>query len=123
VTPTQLQALASAEITETLDDLPPELRLHAVKIPVHTHEFPTLEILGAEFESDILGLFVGPPHGESTGDTGDVPTQIFLFLGNLWDYAEQDRETFIDEVHLTYLHELGHYFGWDEEDLAARDLD
>jgi hypothetical protein len=21
------------------------------------------------------------------------------------------------------LHELGHYFGWDEDDLAARDLD
>ena len=64
-----------------------------------------------------------PPHGESTGDIGDVPTQILLFLGNLWDFAEQDRDTFIDEVHLTYLHELGHYFGWNEDDLAARDLD
>ena len=109
----QLQSLATAEIAATLADLPSELRVHATKIPVHTHEFPSPEILGLEFEPDILGLFVGPPHGESTGDIGDVPTQILLFLGNLWDFAE----------HLTYLHELGHYFGWNEDDLAARDLD
>tara|TARA_R110002167_G_scaffold365689_1_gene591039 strand:+ start:223 stop:594 length:372 start_codon:yes stop_codon:yes gene_type:complete len=123
VTLAQLQSLATAEIAATLADLPSELRVHATKIPVHTHEFPSPEILGLEFEPDILGLFVGPPHGESTGDIGDVPTQILLFLGNLWDFAEQDRDTFIDEVHLTYLHELGHYFGWNEDDLAARDLD
>jgi predicted Zn-dependent protease with MMP-like domain len=26
-------------------------------------------------------------------------------------------------VRVTYLHELGHFLGWDEEDLAARGLD
>jgi predicted Zn-dependent protease with MMP-like domain len=32
-------------------------------------------------------------------------------------------EVFRDEVRLTYLHELGHYLGWDEDELAARGLD
>ena len=52
-----------------------------------------------------------------------MPAQILLFLGNLWEFAEADETAFLDEVRITYLHELGHYFGWDEDDLAARDLD
>ena len=116
----ELKALADQTILDTLAELPAELRVHAAKIPVHPHDLPAPEILGAEFEADILGLFVGPPHGEAFDD---VPAQILLFLGNLWDFAEHDPTTFCDEVHVTYIHELGHYFGWDEDDLAARDLD
>lgn len=119
----QLQSLAAAEIAATLDDLPPELRPYAQRVPVLYHDRPSVEILAGEFEPDILGLFVGPPHGEDTGDRNDMPSQILLFLGNLWEFAESDQEIFLDEVHVTYLHELGHYFGWDEDDLAERELD
>jgi predicted Zn-dependent protease with MMP-like domain len=52
-----------------------------------------------------------------------MPPQISLYLDNIWDFVEQDREAFLGEVSITYLHELGHFFGWDEDDLAARDLD
>ncbi|MCF3651067.1 metallopeptidase family protein [Synoicihabitans lomoniglobus] len=118
-----LRKIAAAEISATIAELSPPLRPHAERIPVLCHDHPSPEILGAEFEPDILGLFVGPAHGDSIGDEVGPPTQILLFLSNLWDYAEHDRETFLDEVHITYLHELGHYFGWDEDDLAERDLD
>lgn len=119
----ELKAIADHEVATTLDELPDELRDLAARIPVLLHHQPSAEILGDQFEPDILGMFVGPPHGESAGDTNDVPSQILLFLGNLWEFAEADRQIFADEVHITYLHELGHYFGWDEDDLAARDLD
>ncbi len=119
----QLQNLADEEVVATRDELPDELRGLADKLPVVHHHYPSAEILGDQFEPDVLGMFVGAPHGSATGDTNDVPAQILLFLGNLWEYAEADREVFLDEVHITYLHELGHYFGWDEDDLAARDLD
>ena len=52
-----------------------------------------------------------------------MPAEIILFLENLWDFAEGDAAVFRDEARITYLHELGHFFGWDEEDLAARELD
>lgn len=123
MTHAQLQSLATAEIAATVADLPPEIRPHAQRIPVLYHARPSAAILGDEFEPDILGLFVGPAHSDHLGEGHDLPTQILLFLGNLWDFAEHHRETFLDEVHVTYLHELGHYFGWDEDDLAARELD
>ncbi|MBT5902600.1 MAG: metallopeptidase family protein [Opitutaceae bacterium] len=118
-----LKSLADAEIVATRDELPDELATLAAAIPVHHHLKPPPEVLDDAFEPDILGLFVGPPHGENTGHGNDVPAQILLFLGNLWEFAEADETAFLDEVRITYLHELGHYFGWDEDDLAARDLD
>ena len=39
------------------------------------------------------------------------------------DFAEEDEEFFCDEVHTTYLHELGHYLGLDEDELTERGLD
>jgi len=123
VTFAQLKAIADHEVATTRDELPDELRALAERIPVLHHDQPAAEILGDSFEPDILGMFVGPPHGEATGDANDVPAQIMLFLGNLWEFAEADPQIFADEVHITYLHELGHYFGWDEDDLAARELD
>jgi predicted Zn-dependent protease with MMP-like domain len=48
--------------------------------------------------------------------------QVILFLGNLWDEVEGDVELFLSEVRTTYLHELGHYLGLDEDDLADRGL-
>ncbi|MDA8528490.1 metallopeptidase family protein [Opitutaceae bacterium] len=121
--PAALKALAEDEIAATRDELPDELAALAAGIPVAHHLQPPLEVLGDEFEPDILGLFVGPPHGENSGHGNDVPAQIYLFLTNLWEFAEADEAAFLDEVRITYLHELGHYFGWDEEDLSARDLD
>ncbi len=35
-----------------------------------------------------------------------MPPQILLFLGNLWEFTEADP-VFAEEVHITYLHELG----------------
>ncbi|MCC5021877.1 MAG: metallopeptidase family protein [Candidatus Synoicihabitans palmerolidicus] len=123
MTPPQLRQLASTQVEATIADLPAELRSHAVRLPILFLDLPSPEILADEFEPDILGLFVGPPHGADTGDSNDVPVKILLFTLNIWDYAAEDEETYLDEIHLTYLHELGHYFGWDEDDLVARELD
>lgn len=123
MTPATLTHLATNVVAVVCAELPEPLHALAQKLPVAYPQHPVPEILGKEFEPDILGLFVGSPHGQGRGDNNDVPAQIFLFLGNLWDFAEEDEDAFADEVRLTYLHELGHYFGWDEDDLAARELD
>ncbi len=103
--------------------LPAELRAWARRVPVVFHDWPSEEILGEEFEPDILGLFVGDPVGVSGEGIQALPTQILLFLENILDYAEGDEGLFRDEVKLTYLHELGHYLGWDEDEVIARGLE
>ena len=41
-----------------------------------------------------------------------------LLDGTLARAANYQRTVFLREVQITYLHELGHYFGWDEEEIA-----
>ena len=103
--------------------LPPEIRPLARDVPVHYETLPAADLLAEGFEPDILGLFTGSAHGEELSHDNPAPPQILLYLENLWDFAEEDLEIFRDEVRLTYLHELGHYLGWDEDEFAARGLD
>ncbi len=123
MTLSQLTALSSTVVEKTQRKLPPELRPHAAAIPVHYEALPGQDLLDEGFEDDILGLFTGSAHGMELREEQPMPPQIILFLENLWDFAEGDEAIFRDEVRITYLHELGHYFGWDEDDLAARELD
>ena len=123
VTQDQLTAIAIEIVTATQRALPAALRALACSVPVHYESLPDADTLAEGFPDDILGLFSGDPHGSSLTHDQPQPPQIILYLANLWDYAEADRRIFRDEVRLTYLHELGHYYGWDEDELAARGLD
>jgi len=117
-----LIARAQQVVARTLRKLPEEIRILAHPLPVSYQDRPDDDIGEGEFESDTLGLFVGDHHGIEAGVGNSVPPQIFLFLENIYDEAEGDPARFDEEVRITYLHELGHYLGWDEGQVRARDL-
>jgi len=120
---TQLVALAEAEVRATLRALPRPLRERAGGLPVTYEHEPNQGLLEDGIESDTLGLFVGEPFAESGMTTQPLPSQIILFLENLWDFAEGDEEIYLEEIRTTYLHELGHYLGLDEIELEDRGLE
>ena len=117
----QLQRLALEEIEATLAELPTPLRGRAKQLPVTLERVPNAGLVADGIAPDTLGLFTGAEFAEE--DHVPQPPQIILFLENLWDFAEQNEDIFLDEVHTTYLHELGHYLGLDEDDLSERGLE
>jgi predicted Zn-dependent protease with MMP-like domain len=121
--PDRLVQIAADVVGAAQRQLPPLLRKAAAHVVVHYDRVPAQDVLTEGFPPDILGLFSGDPHGTELAHDLPAPPQIQLYLDNLWDFAEADEEVFREEVRTTYLHELGHYFGWDEDDLAARGLD
>jgi predicted Zn-dependent protease with MMP-like domain len=120
VTPEELAAL---EVERLLARLPADLRDQARTIPVTFELEPSPELVADGIAPDTLGLFVGEAyaHGWSGGEA--LPTQIILFIGNLWDFAEANDDIFRREVRKTVLHELGHFLGLNESELEARHLD
>jgi predicted Zn-dependent protease with MMP-like domain len=117
----KLQNLALTEIEATLSALPKPLREQAQKLPVTFERVPNSGLQADGIEPDTLGLFTGSEFADEGASV--LPPQIILFLENLWDFAEGDEEVFGDEVHTTFLHELGHFFGLGEDDLTERGLD
>src|SRR5262245_19298997 len=117
----KIEGLALAVVEATLVALPAPLRKQARKLPVTFEPVPNAGFVADGIEPDTLGLFVGPEFADEL--SVPLPPQIILFLENLWDFAEADEEIFREEVHTTYLHELGHYLGLDEDELSERGLE
>ena len=117
----KLSALAMDEIEATLAELPLKLLERARKLAVTFERAPHAGMIADGIAPDTLGLFTGADFAAE----GHVllPPQIILFLENLWEFSEQDEGIFLDEVRTTYLHELGHYLGLDEDDLFERGLE
>jgi predicted Zn-dependent protease with MMP-like domain len=117
----RLRQLALEEIEATLADLPRPLRAQARKLPVTFEPMPNAGLQADGIAPDTLGLFTGAEFADAGAEV--LPPQIILFLDNLWDFAEGDEEIYCAEVRTTFLHELGHFLGLDEDDLTERGLD
>jgi predicted Zn-dependent protease with MMP-like domain len=122
-TPERLTQIAADTVGAAQRQLPPEIRALARGVAVHYEKKPAADVLADGFTDDILGLFTGSAHGQELAHDQPAPPQILLYLDNLWEFAGEDAEIFRDEVRVTYLHELGHYLGWDEDEIADRGLD
>jgi predicted Zn-dependent protease with MMP-like domain len=119
----RLAGIASDAVAAALRELPPEVREAAKAVTVHLDASPGADILAEGFEPDLLGLFSGNPAGTEISSDEPAPPRIFLYTANLWDFAGQDVGAYRDEVRITYLHELGHYLGWDEDQVSERGLE
>jgi len=76
-----------------------------------------LEAAGYGEEEELLGLYQGtalPERGAWYANA--LPDRIVLFRGPLLRRCRSRREL-EEEIRLTIIHELGHYFGLDEADL------
>ncbi len=116
----RLLELAREEVAATIAELPDDLRPRAAALPVSYERVPGQDIIDDGVEPDTLGLFVGGEFAHE--DQVPLPAQIILFLENIFDMVKGDEEEFLEEVHITYIHELGHYLGLNEDELDERGL-
>lgn len=123
---------ASAELTEaivaaaerTLADLPSELQARMAHVPVLLQPRPSPSLVAEGFDARALGLFEGPNLIESsTCDSIASPTSITLYVNCLFDAFGDDEGELLEQVRVTVLHEVGHYFGLNEQQLAELGLE
>jgi predicted Zn-dependent protease with MMP-like domain len=106
--------------------LPQEFRELAGNVPCAVSEFPdeeTMREMELETEFDILGLFrgVGLPQGGATPFTGQLPNQVWLYRRPILDYwaESEEGETLGQIITHVLVHEIGHHFGFSDEDMEA----
>jgi predicted Zn-dependent protease with MMP-like domain len=70
-------------------------------------------------DPDLFGLYSGTPLPERTSFTvGGLPDKISIYRLPLEDEFGHDPAALEREIRITVLHELGHYFGIEEDRIA-----
>ena len=113
----QLCALAAGEIEATLEELPEPLRVRAEKLPVIFERHPNAELQADGIEADTLGLFTGAEFADEE-NVCRCRRRLFCFWKTFGNLRKRTRKFFVNEVRTTFLHELGHYLGLDEDELT-----
>jgi predicted Zn-dependent protease with MMP-like domain len=115
-----IEALADAAYAR----LPDEFRTLCEGLVIKVEDFPdedTLQEMECETEFDLLGLFrgVGLAQGGEQLQTGQFPNMVWLYRRPLLDYWAEHEETLGHLVTHVLVHEIGHHFGLDDDDMAA----
>jgi predicted Zn-dependent protease with MMP-like domain len=97
-------------VRAALDELPPDLASALTNVAVIVEdENPD--------DPDLYGLYHGIPLPER-GDMAGLPPDTISIYRLPLEESFPDPEELRDEIRITVLHELAHYFGLDEERLA-----
>jgi predicted Zn-dependent protease with MMP-like domain len=113
-----IEALAG----RALDTIPRQLKQHLGPLLIRVEEFPdeeTEEAMGLDTPFDILGLYSGValPH-KSVSDPRPNMDMVFLYRRPILDYWCETGEDLARLVRHVLIHEIGHHFGFSDEDMA-----
>ena len=113
-----------------LDGLPEGLVRRLEEIPLIVEDFPDPAVLaemGLPADEPLCGLHTGHMLTErSVEDAYRLPSEIHVFRRGVIEIAggwEAGDAAVGEEIRITLLHELGHHFGLDEDDLEALGYD
>ena len=102
-------------VRAALDELPPDLASALTNVAVVVEdENPD--------DPDLYGLYHGVPLPERSDIAGMPPDTISIYRVPL-EESFPDAEELREEIRITVLHELAHYFGLDEDRLAELGYD
>jgi predicted Zn-dependent protease with MMP-like domain len=113
----EIEALAQ----RALAGLPRHFKQALGPIVIRVEEFPdeeTERAMGLDSPFDLLGLYRGValPH-KSVSDPLPEIDMIFLYRRPILDYWCETGEDLFDIVRHILIHEIGHHFGFSDEDM------
>jgi predicted Zn-dependent protease with MMP-like domain len=106
-------------VEEALDSLPQEFRSHIRNVAVLVEDVPPNQPSrqSGQRRRLLLGIFHGvPTTKKSIFDQPTGPDHIVLYQKNIEAVCSNEAEV-REQIRLTVIHELGHYFGMDENQL------
>lgn len=95
-------------VSEALDDVPDELARLVDNVAVLVEDEPPAG------EPHLLGYYSGVPlTARDTRYAGVVPDRILIFRRPILEMCDDESQV-VEEVHVTVVHEIAHYFGIDD---------
>src|SRR5574341_1902632 len=109
-------------VRTAVDGLPDQYRRLLKKVAIVVEREPSREVLdemGMDSEDDLLGLYSGTARdAESFFDPGGhLPARISIYRGPILRLCRTSEEV-VEEVRDTVVHEIGHHFGLDDDEMT-----
>lgn len=98
------------------DEIPEPIREKLDNLPIVITDYPTDDLIREGIDPRTLGLITGVPYSHKGSEAGVALDCVQLYQKNIERIATS-REEVADEIYITVLHETGHYFGLDDDDL------
>jgi predicted Zn-dependent protease with MMP-like domain len=115
----EIEAIARA----ALERLPEPFAGHLKAVVLQVQEFADEETLagfGMEDPFELTGLYSGRPLTEkSIDESGSLPDRVFLYRRPILDEWAESGEELEHLVRHVLIHEVGHHFGFSDEDMHA----
>lgn len=115
---------ATSIYEQCMVELPDAIAWHLKEVPIYVNSLPSDELIHSTdppIDPLVLGLFVGQPHGAVESSWASDQPRILLFHKNIAKIAG-DIEVIEDELRKTLFHEVGHFLGFDEDQLEEMGL-
>jgi predicted Zn-dependent protease with MMP-like domain len=107
-------------VQDALRELPSAFAKAVAEMAIEVRDWPTRRMLreaGLEEDELLLGLYSGVPLTERGAEPPSrLPDRIYIFRGPVEEVSES-RDEAVENIRVTVLHEIGHFFGMDEDDL------
>ena len=107
-------------VQEALESIPEGFRDYLKDIAVDVEDLPneaTCRQMKVRDRRELLGLYHGTPLTERHVEAPyRFPERIVIYQGNI-ERICRNRRQMVNQIRKTVLHEIGHHFGMDEEDL------
>lgn len=108
-------------VCQAMDNLPKEYGHLLKNVAIVVEEEPPQEVLDEldlESEDDLLGLYSGRAAAEESffDPGGSLPAKISIYRGPILRLCRTPKEV-VQEVRDTVVHEIGHHFGLDDEEM------
>ena len=112
-----------ALVEQALEQLPDDFKAALENVAVMVQEEPSeedLEEVGIDPEDpdrdELFGLYQGVPLTERDSFYSALPDRVLVFRGPILRGCDTRRQV-LREIRETVQHELGHYFGMEEDEL------
>ena len=107
-------------VEQAIDRIPEQLRASLENVIITVKRRPSLDLLaemGVPPDEPLFGVYLGVPLTErSVGEPPLYPDAIHIFQEPLEDYCTT-REQLLQEIELTVVHEIAHFFGFSDAQL------
>ena len=107
-------------VEKAIAELPEEFKSRIDNVVIAVEDEPTdedYELTDTPDDEELFGIYRGPMRTEMTWDMlPGLPPQVVVFRGPILRNTHTSREA-VREIKDTIIHELGHYFGLEDDEM------